>query len=258
MGGSVAGIESDENGNLTFSPEKFALGFLGGAMSSKSIERLAKNPKAKAVMERIYLKKDIIPKMQQGKKVNTQEVIKILENSPQKGRDMVVIGKENFTPEVVEYILNSKGGSKKVAVDILPQEQAQKLGFKYPKNVRRTIDKAEMIHALNRHGENGEISKARKQPPLTKEHLSKWTQYADEADMQVFSKDDLGQDVIVSGKQINGHYVIVESIRKKQNELGFKTMYFERGDLKDNPAFDLAVSKDTPSTQGYKPELEQG
>lgn len=234
------------------------MGFLGGAMSSKSIERLAKNPKARAVMERIYLKKDIMPKMQQGKKVDTQEVIKILETSPQKGRDMVVIGKENFTPEVVEYILSAKGGSKKVAVDILPQEQAQKLGFKYPQNVRRTIDKAEMIHALNRHGENGEISKARKQPPLTKEHLSKWTQYADEADMQVFSKDDLGQDVIVSGKQINGHYVIVESIRRKQNELGFKSMYFERGSLKDNPAFDLAVSKDTPSTQGYKPELEQG
>ncbi|WP_289748903.1 hypothetical protein [Helicobacter bilis] len=95
MGGSVAGIESDKNGNVSFSPEKFALGFLGGVMSSKSIERLAKNPKAKAVMERIYLKKDIIPKIQQGKKVDTQEVIKILENSPQKGRDMVVIGKEN-------------------------------------------------------------------------------------------------------------------------------------------------------------------
>ena len=32
--------------------------------------------------------------MQQGKKVDTQEVIKILENSPQKGRDMAVIGKK--------------------------------------------------------------------------------------------------------------------------------------------------------------------
>ena len=89
MGGSVAGIESDENGNIVgFNPAKFAAGFLGGVMSSKSIERLAKNPKAKAVMERIYLKKDIMPKMQQGKKVDTQEVIKILENSPQKGRDI--------------------------------------------------------------------------------------------------------------------------------------------------------------------------
>ena len=32
-------------------------GYLGGVMSGKSIERLAKNPKAKAVAERIYLKK---------------------------------------------------------------------------------------------------------------------------------------------------------------------------------------------------------
>ena len=46
--------------------------------------------------------------MQQGKKVDTQEVIKILENSPQKGRDMVVIGKENFTPEIVEWIVKKQ------------------------------------------------------------------------------------------------------------------------------------------------------
>ncbi|WP_257534934.1 hypothetical protein [Helicobacter winghamensis] len=32
VGGSVAGIEEDENGNLTFSPEKFALGLLGGVV----------------------------------------------------------------------------------------------------------------------------------------------------------------------------------------------------------------------------------
>ena len=37
MGGSVSGIESDENGNLTFSPEKFALGLLGGAVGSKAV-----------------------------------------------------------------------------------------------------------------------------------------------------------------------------------------------------------------------------
>ena len=30
LGGSVAGVEQDENGNITFSPEKFALGLLGG------------------------------------------------------------------------------------------------------------------------------------------------------------------------------------------------------------------------------------
>lgn len=64
--------------------------------------------------------------------------------------------------------------------------------------------------------------------------------------------------MISVGQLDNGFLVVIEQIRKGQNELGFKSMYFERGSLKDNPAFDLAVSKDTPSTQGYKPELEQG
>ena len=33
------------------------LGLIGDGVASKSIERLAKNPKARVVMERIYLKK---------------------------------------------------------------------------------------------------------------------------------------------------------------------------------------------------------
>ena len=49
LGGSVAGIEQDENGNLTFSPEKFVLGLLGGAAGSKAVSSgykrfLEKNP----------------------------------------------------------------------------------------------------------------------------------------------------------------------------------------------------------------------
>ena len=51
VGGSVAGIESDENGNLTFSPEKFVLGLLGGAAGSKAVTQgfkyLKENPQVK-------------------------------------------------------------------------------------------------------------------------------------------------------------------------------------------------------------------
>ena len=39
LGGSVAGIEQDENGNITFNPEKFALGLLGGAVGSKAVAK---------------------------------------------------------------------------------------------------------------------------------------------------------------------------------------------------------------------------
>ena len=37
MGGSVAGIEEDENGNISFNAEKFVLGFLGGSLGSKAV-----------------------------------------------------------------------------------------------------------------------------------------------------------------------------------------------------------------------------
>ncbi|STP11035.1 Uncharacterised protein [Helicobacter cinaedi] len=36
MGGSVSGVEQDENGNLTFSPEKF-VGLFRGAAGSKAV-----------------------------------------------------------------------------------------------------------------------------------------------------------------------------------------------------------------------------
>lgn len=42
LGGSVAGVEQDENGNITFSPEKFALGLLGGAGGSIAISKAHK------------------------------------------------------------------------------------------------------------------------------------------------------------------------------------------------------------------------
>ncbi|MDE7316907.1 MAG: hypothetical protein K2N12_04150, partial [Helicobacter sp.] len=49
--GSVAGLETDEQGNISFSPEKFVLGFLAGAAGSKAIssalQHLANNPEHK-------------------------------------------------------------------------------------------------------------------------------------------------------------------------------------------------------------------
>ncbi|MGX3046158.1 PBECR2 nuclease fold domain-containing protein [Helicobacter sp. T3_23-1056] len=61
LGGSIAGVEYDENGNATgFSPQNFALGFASGVLGSKSLQFLAKkaqtNPKAKALLERIKQK----------------------------------------------------------------------------------------------------------------------------------------------------------------------------------------------------------
>ncbi|WP_213244104.1 hypothetical protein, partial [Campylobacter vulpis] len=51
VGGTLNGVEQDENGNLSFDPEKFAMGFLAGSLGSKAVrlgfKHLEKNPALK-------------------------------------------------------------------------------------------------------------------------------------------------------------------------------------------------------------------
>ncbi|MCR2098065.1 hypothetical protein [Campylobacter upsaliensis] len=51
VGGSLNGVEQDEEGNLSFDPAKFAMGFLGGSLGSKAVgvgfKYLEKNPALK-------------------------------------------------------------------------------------------------------------------------------------------------------------------------------------------------------------------
>ena len=76
LGGSYAGLETDEQGNINgFNPQNFALGFASGAglskglqLSTKRLEKLAsKHPKAKALLDKLKPKIDIMPKSKQDK-----------------------------------------------------------------------------------------------------------------------------------------------------------------------------------------------
>ena len=51
LGGSAAGVEQDENGEWHFSPEKFALGLLGGSAGSIAISKAKNTLKSKAKMQ---------------------------------------------------------------------------------------------------------------------------------------------------------------------------------------------------------------
>lgn len=60
LGGGVAGVEQDENGNITFDPEKFAVGLLGGAGASIAISKAVGKHAASgkyAIMRRMEAKK---------------------------------------------------------------------------------------------------------------------------------------------------------------------------------------------------------
>lgn len=63
--------------------------------------------------------------------------------------------------------------------------------------------------------------------------IAKYQDYANKATPQTLIKDHKNKEVLISVKQINGYYIIVEKIRQKVNKLSFKSMYFEKGDLKN-------------------------
>lgn len=181
----------------------------------------------------------------------------IIDASPQSGRDMALIERENLNGDIVKYILESK---KTIAVDKLDIQRARELKFKYPQDVRRTIGSDAITHVMNRHGANSILVKKSGQRAVSLDDISKWQEYADNADLRAISKDNSGQEVVVNGKQINGYYVVVEEIKKKKNELAFKTMYFEKGRLKNNEFFkNLALGTDNKSAlthSGYEPEVK--
>ncbi|EKU11495.1 PBECR2 nuclease fold domain-containing protein [Campylobacter showae] len=267
----------DENGN--FDAEKFAKGFIYGLFGSKVTAATLKktNPKLydqivnvgkdKAGKEKISsfvnkLKQDELGKLLQktitnkdlstktkieiieaakgryAQAIKNEQTKKAIEASAQKGRDMTPIGRENLNAEIVEYVWNSK---KTIAVDKLDAKRAKELNFKHPQDVRRTIGADAVTHVINRHGKDSDLVKKSGQKPVTFEDIAKWEEYADNASISAVSKDKSGQEVVVSGRQINGYYVIVEEIKKKRNELAFKTMFFEKGDIKNYKGFALGT-----------------
>ena len=225
LGGALNGIETDENGNIIgFSPSKFVAGFLGGVGASKGVKILLADKKIKAnaekfaIMQRLKAKKDNVMKYNTFKKID---------DSQKYGSKMKLIGKENLNADILAYSL-AKG--KRFAVNKLDSAVAKALNFKYPNDVRRTIQPDEVIHTLTRHGENSQLVKHSGQKPVTLDDIAKYQDYADSADKKGLNIDKQGNQVLVSFQRLdNEFYIVVEQIRRVQNELGFKNMYFGKG-----------------------------
>ena len=224
LGGSVAGIETDENGNITFNPEKFALGLLGGAGASIGI--------SKTINKRASGKYTIMSRME-AKKHNKKlyNVFKAIDSSAKYGSKMNLIGKENLNADTLAYAL---ARNKRFAINKLDEKTAKEMGFKYPHDVRRSIDPNNVAHTLNRHGEQSNLVQFSGQKPVTLDEIAKYQDYADNATHKGISIGKRQETANISARQLDGEfYVVVEQIQKGQNELGFKTMYFERGILDD-------------------------
>lgn len=211
-----------------------------GFPSNETSEVLELLPQLKAKHEAISARGQAIP----------QEVKNIIDSSPQKGRDMQIIGQENFTPEVVKYVQKE---NKKVAIEKLREEEAEALGFKYPQDVRVTIDSSAINHTLKRHGTESNLAQKSGQEIVKYSDIARYREYAKGADETLKSVDNGGSNVLVSYKQVNGHFVVVEQIKKKNNELGFKTLFKGAGNYKDSISYKNTKAKAQTLSIGYEP-----
>ncbi|WQT41304.1 DUF3519 domain-containing protein [Helicobacter pylori] len=161
--------------------------------------------------------------------LSNDEIKKLIDESPNNGKDIIVIGEDNLTPEIVEYIHKKHA---KVGVERLDEDEITAFNFTYPKNAKAIIDYQGIQHALNKHGINSPSVKFSKQPPITYKDIANYRDVVNNAD-ETIKRDNR----IISYKQVNGHFVVVEQINRNKSEFIFKTMFKEKGDYKNAPDY---------------------
>ncbi|WRB20969.1 DUF3519 domain-containing protein [Helicobacter pylori] len=163
------------------------------------------------------------------KKLDFDEIKKLIDESPNNGKDIIVIGNDNLTPEIVEYIHKKHA---KVGIERLDEDEITAFNFTYPKNAKAIIDYQGIQHALNKHGINSPSVKFSKQPPITYKDIANYRDIVKNAD-ETIKRDNR----IISYKQVNDHFVVVEQINRNKSEFIFKTMFKEKGDYKNAPDY---------------------
>ncbi|UOR88310.1 DUF3519 domain-containing protein [Helicobacter pylori] len=169
------------------------------------------------------------------KKLNFDEIKKLIDESPNNGKDIIVIGEDNLTPEIVEYIHKKHA---KVGIERLDEDEITAFNFTYPKNAKAIIDYQGIQHALNKHGINSPSVKFSKQLPITYKDIANYRNIVKNAD-ETIKRDNR----IISYKQVNGHFVVVEQINRNKSEFIFKTMFKEKGDYKNAPDYEKNIKE---------------
>ncbi|WP_205583288.1 DUF3519 domain-containing protein, partial [Helicobacter pylori] len=169
------------------------------------------------------------------KKLNFDEIKKLIDESPNNGKDIIVIGEDNLMPEIVEYIHKKHA---KVGIERLDEDEITVFNFTYPKNAKAIIDYQGIQHALNKHGINSPSVKFSKQPPITYKDIANYRNIVKNAD-ETIKRDNR----IISYKQVNGHFVVVEQINRNKSEFIFKTMFKEKGDYKNAPDYEKNIKE---------------
>ncbi len=170
--------------------------------------------------------------------LNNEQIKELLNNAkiPTSGRDAVIFGENNLTPEIVEFLHKN---NKKMIIEKASNKEVELLAdanFKHPENIRASLDHDAITHILKRHGvnsvnvKNGEI-------PITNDDIANYRYIVNNADAILRTIDKYNKEAITAFKQINGYAVVVEQAINKKNELVLKTMFKSKGDYKNNEVY---------------------
>ncbi|WP_212870476.1 PBECR3 domain-containing polyvalent protein, partial [Helicobacter pylori] len=178
--------------------------------------------------------------------LSTNQVKELLNNAkiPTSGRDAVIFGKNNLTPEIVEFMHKN---NKKMIIEKASNKELELLqdaNFRHPENIRASLDHDAITHILKRHGVNS-VNVRNGENPITYDDIANYRSFIDGADDVFVDNNNL-----IAFKQINGYAVVVEQAVNRKSELVLKTMYKSNGDYKDNNAYkklqDTKPSKGQP------------
>ncbi|MDU9792250.1 DUF3519 domain-containing protein, partial [Helicobacter pylori] len=172
------------------------------------------------------------------KKLNNDEIKELLNNAeiPTSGRDAVIFGKNNLTPEIVEFMHKN---NKKMIIEKASNKELELLkdaNFRHPEDVRASLDHESITHILKRHGVNS-VNVRNGESPITYEDIANYRNIVNNADEIIRAIGKGNKENITAFKQINGYAVVVEQAVNRNSELVLKTMFKSNGDYKNNNAY---------------------
>lgn len=155
---------------------------------------------------------------------------------PTSGRDAVIFGENNLTPEIVEFLHKN---NKKMIIEKVSNKELELLAdanFKHPENIKASLDHDTIAHILKRHGVNS-VNVRNGEIPITNEDIANYRYIVNNADAILRTIDKYDKEAITAFKQVNGYAVMVEQAINKKNELVLKTMFKSKGDYKNNDIY---------------------
>ncbi|MGL2444537.1 DUF3519 domain-containing protein, partial [Helicobacter pylori] len=170
--------------------------------------------------------------------LSNNEIKELLNNAkiPTSGRDAVIFGKNNLTPEIVEFIHKN---NKKMIIEKASNKEIELLqdaNFRHPEDVRASLEHEAITNILKRHGVNS-VNVKNGERPITYEDIANYRDIVNNADEIIRAIGKGNKENITAFKQINGYAVVVEQAVNRNSELVLKTMYKSNGNYKNNNAY---------------------